>query len=143
MPDIHDARTAAADESEDAAAAHEPDDELRESLRARESALHSPAVRGDAAALDRILHQDFREIGRSGRLWTRSAIIGALVAEERGAAPEETRDWTIERLGRRHALLTYTISGASGASRHSSLWEHDGLEWRLRFHQGTYITPTP
>ncbi|UFS59278.1 nuclear transport factor 2 family protein [Subtercola endophyticus] len=60
-----------------------------------ERALLSPEVRGDRAALERLLDRQFIEIGQSGRLWTRAEMIAALVAEgaasaAAAAAGEET-----------------------------------------------------
>jgi hypothetical protein len=47
----------------------------------RELALLTPEVRGFADQLEELLDPDFEEIGKSGRLWTRSEMIAALVAD--------------------------------------------------------------
>jgi hypothetical protein len=49
--------------------------------------LLDPETRRDPAELDRLLHQDFTEIGASGKRWDRAATIASLPAEP-GPAPE-------------------------------------------------------
>lgn len=44
--------------------------------------LLDPVVRASAELLASLLHPEFREIGTSGRLWTREAIIASLTADD-------------------------------------------------------------
>ncbi|WP_448255457.1 DUF4440 domain-containing protein [Microbacterium aurum] len=87
-----------------------------ESVRAAEESLRSSAVRCDPSRVRDRLHQDFVEIGRSGRRWSRDEIVAALSSESERAATE-TDEWHFSEL----ALITYLIRGTDGDSRHSSM----------------------
>lgn len=45
---------------------------LLQTLRSLELECQRPEVRGDRRVLDRLLHPDFREFGRSGRIYDRT-----------------------------------------------------------------------
>jgi ribonuclease HI len=100
-----------------------------------ERELLGPLVRGDIGRTAVLLHPDFLEIGSSGRVWTRDAMMMALEED-----PGERSDIEIlgaERIGPGAVLLTYRSFARSGTTLRSSLWVLDGDRWRLRFHQGT------
>ncbi|SFE12953.1 nuclear transport factor 2 family protein [Paracidovorax konjaci] len=63
-------------------------------LQAFETELHRPAVRGDAARLDALLHEDFREFGRSGSIYTKAHVLAQLPMEVPHALTVADRfDW--------------------------------------------------
>ncbi|MDQ0770520.1 ribonuclease HI [Pseudarthrobacter defluvii] len=100
-----------------------------------ERELLGPLVRGDIGRTAVLLHPDFMEIGSSGRVWTRDAMMMALEED-----PGERTDIEIlgaDRIGPGAVLLTYRNFARSGTTLRSSLWVLDGGRWRLRFHQGT------
>jgi ribonuclease HI len=100
-----------------------------------ERELLGPLVRGDIGRTAVLLHPDFMEIGSSGRVWTRDAMMMALEED-----PGERTDIEIlgaDRIGAGAVLLTYRSFARSGTTLRSSLWVLDGDRWRLRFHQGT------
>jgi ribonuclease HI len=100
-----------------------------------ERELLGPLVRGDMGRTAVLLHPDFLEIGSSGRVWTRDAMMMALEED-----PGERTDIEIlgaDRVGPNAVLLTYRSFARSGTTLRSSLWVLDGDRWRLRFHQGT------
>lgn len=100
-----------------------------------ERELLGPLVRGDIGRTAVLLHPDFMEIGSSGRVWTRDAMMMALEED-----PGERTDIEIlgaDRIGAGAVLLTYRSFARSGTTLRSSLWVLDGGRWRLRFHQGT------
>ncbi|HKU03113.1 MAG TPA: ribonuclease HI family protein [Arthrobacter sp.] len=100
-----------------------------------ERELLGPLVRGDIGRTAVLLHPDFMEIGSSGRVWTRDAMMMALEED-----PGERTDIEIlgaERIGAAAVLLTYRSFARSGTTLRSSLWVLDAGRWRLRFHQGT------
>ncbi|VXC00478.1 ribonuclease HI family protein [Arthrobacter sp. 8AJ] len=100
-----------------------------------ERELLGALVRGDIGRTAVLLHPDFMEIGSSGRVWTRDAMMMALEED-----PGERTDIEIlgaERIGTSAVLLTYRSFARSGTTLRSSLWVLDGDRWRLRFHQGT------
>jgi ribonuclease HI len=100
-----------------------------------ERLLLRPDVRADRRQVEVLLHQDFQEIGASGRVWDRETIVNALVGDPAapGAAEAFEPAWLAENV----VLLTYRVNGEAGSLR-SSLWVRDSVSgWQLRFHQGT------
>jgi hypothetical protein len=102
---------------------------------ALERRLLRPAARADADRTRALLHPEFVEFGRSGRVWDREAIVAAM-ASDPGVSGEAV-DFRPEHLAADVVLLTYRITGPDGSLR-SSIWVRgaDG-DWTLRFHQGT------
>ncbi|MGX5715021.1 RNase H family protein [Arthrobacter sp. MAHUQ-56] len=100
-----------------------------------ERELLGPLVRGDIGRTAVLLHPDFIEIGSSGRMWTRDAMMMAL--EEDPGERTEIEILGADPVGTDAVLLTYRSFARSGTTLRSSLWVLDGGRWRLRFHQGT------
>lgn len=104
-------------------------------VEALERELLLPETRADLGRTGVLLHPDFTEIGSSGRIWTRDAMLMELEASPEG--PVELELLGADRLGEGTVLLTYRSHARSGTTLRSSLWVHEGAQWRLRFHQGT------
>ena len=100
----------------------------------RERHLLDPAVRADRAGLERLLHPDFAEVGRSGRWWTRADMIEALLDDP--DVTGEPQDLGVDELAYGVALVTYTLDG----TRRSSIWIREDGRWQMRFHQGTTVS---
>lgn len=106
-----------------------------------ERQLLSPAVRSDRAAVDRLLHPEFTEIGASGTPWTRAEILDAM---HEWSHPEVVAsEFVASHLGGDAIQLRYVCVGPRGCTRRSSLWQRDGSTWRIRFHQGTPARSDP
>lgn len=108
-----------------------------------ELALLSPAVRRSKARLEALLHADFREVGASGRLWTRDEIIALLTAEEADDdEPIEAVEVDVRGITPEVVLVTFVTDPGGRAARRSSLWRLEGGRWRMLHHQGTLL-PVP
>jgi hypothetical protein len=104
---------------------------------AQELALLSREVRGSRAALEELLDPDFREVGASGRLWTREETIDALLADEDVARGEPAAtDFVATVLAADVVLLTYESDDGERHARRVSVWRRAGA-WRVLYHQGT------
>lgn len=108
-----------------------------EQLRRLEESLWREETRFDRAYMERVLAPDAVEVGRSGRMDDRHAILGL------ASAPIDVRlplpAFSVRPLGADAALVTYetrTRAGCDAALR-ASIWERAGGAWRLRYHQGT------
>ncbi|WP_426515304.1 RNase H family protein [Diaminobutyricibacter sp. McL0618] len=110
-----------------------PDDHEQVILLERE--LLSPAVRADSSRVAAILHADFEEIGSSGRLWNRDAIVNELAGQDSERVAFEVLG--SELVAPDAILLTARTSDSRGSALRSSLWLRVDGRWRLRFHQGT------
>ncbi|HSI58280.1 MAG TPA: DUF4440 domain-containing protein [Ideonella sp.] len=122
--------------------AGEPLRSLLSLLRGLEQALHQPAVRGDGARLDALLHPDFQEIGRSGRRYAKADIRALLIAEQ-DAPVIWSQDFVLKPLASGLGQLTYRSAHltADGSlvrpTLRSSLWQRTPAGWQMLFHQGT------
>lgn len=104
-------------------------------VEALERELLRPDVRSDVGRTGELLHPEFMEIGSSGRIWTRDAMMVSLEGN-----PGDRTDLEVlgaDLIGTSAVLLTYRSYTRSGAAIRSSLWVLDSGRWRLRFHQGT------
>ena len=106
-----------------------------EVVRRLEHELLDPPVRADAGRVAALLHPEFEEIGRSGRLWGRDAIVESLADE--APSPVALEILATETVTDGVVLVTSRASDPRGASLRSSLWLRVDGRWRLRFHQGT------
>jgi hypothetical protein len=110
-------------------------------VMALERRLLQPQVRASADALDALLDPEYREIGASGRLWTRDGTIAALTSDTKGT-DTSIRDENMEgrRLADNLVMLTYVSDEHGRRARRTSLWRLDqDLGWRVLHHQGTLL----
>jgi hypothetical protein len=120
----------------------QPSPALLQLMCSLETGLHSPAVRADKAQLEKLLHADFFEIGRSGTSYRRADIIKQLVGQK-GDAVIWSQDFALSMPAYSVALLVYKSAhiNAQGEltmhAQRSSMWQYDDLGWQMRFHQGT------
>jgi len=115
-------------------------------LKALEVELHTPATRCDAAKLNALLHDDFREFGRSGAVYAKADILSHLPAQAQHAVVVADR-FELRRLSKVAAQLTYRSAHllADGSfdvfTLRSSIWKHSIRGWQISFHQGTPTAP--
>ena len=111
---------------------------LLERLKRLECSLHDNK-RNDRKWLEHILHEEFREITRSGMLVDRAETIEALSTEvDRPIIHSDEFRLIIVR--NNFAILHYRTFDPDGsnASLRSSCWEMSGNgQWQIVFHQGT------
>ncbi len=112
--------------------------ELREPILL-EMAMLSVEVRSDSGRVGELLDEDFREIGASGRLWTRSETLAALADDSAYEAPSEIAEMEAQEICPGLVLVTYLAATTGRRTRRSSLWRLADGSWRLVFHQGTLI----
>ena len=114
-----------------------PPEETDEEVVARlERELLEPSIRSDASRLAELLHPSFEEIGRSGRVWGRDALVSELAIDDT-AASAAIEVLGVDRVAGDALLLIARTTDARGATLRSSLWVRSSGRWRLRFHQGT------
>jgi len=108
---------------------------LEDTIRELEEQLVTPAVRGSAEALERLVSEQFSEIGSSGRVYDKRDVVAQILAQ-----PNVTGtfvDFHVLAVSADVALATYR----TGRSLRSSIWRREGEHWRIVFHQGTPIEP--
>ncbi len=124
--------------------AEEPDDlfsafadaELTDEQRVvrSERALLTDAVRADPASVAALLHPDWVEIGRSGRLWSREDMLAVIAPL---AESVELEVVSTGRVGPDGMLLIWRAVTERRSTLRSSWWVRENGDWRQRFHQGT------
>ena len=106
-----------------------------------ERELLDPAIRRDRARLHALLDAEFVEVGRSGRVYTKAALVAHLAEEQ--PKPVQAEDFRVALLAPDVALVTYRsarIEHGGGLIDHAmrcSVWRRTGQGWQVRYHQGT------
>ncbi|KGN34672.1 ribonuclease H [Knoellia sinensis KCTC 19936] len=105
-----------------------------EQVIALERSLLTDEVRGDSAAVAALLHPQWSEVGRSGRLWTRDEML-----DEIGPLGVEHSLDVLACMpaGPDTMLLTWRSVADSGPTLRSSVWVRANGHWQQLFHQGT------
>ena len=107
-------------------------------LQALEESMWRAETRFDSAYMDAVLHPDFAEVGRSGRVFTRDEVLSMPPVPIAVEMPRET--FTVSEVADGVALVGYEtipVDSMHGAAHRSSIWVRDGSRWLLRYHQGT------
>ena len=105
-----------------------------------ERALLTGAVRGDRVTAGLLLHKDFREVGKSGRVWDRAAVLDMMEAEAHsGPVDIRARDVVATGLAPDVVLLTYDSVSPDGRAHRSSVWVRTSGRWQLLHPQGTAV----
>lgn len=99
-----------------------------------ERELLGDVVRADPAAVAALLHPQWEEIGRSGRLWQRDELLAEIIPL---AEPVSLDVVSVSRLADDVILLVWRAAADDRTTLRSSVWVRDGGDWRQRFHQGT------
>jgi hypothetical protein len=113
---------------------------IEDEIRSLELSLLTPAGRSSAEYLHRIVSEDFREFGTSGRTYDKSDAIAALLSSPSPPAADPTSpptllDFRAQEVAPGVVLATYRTR----LSLRSSIWRREGENWRLYFHQGTVV----
>ncbi|MCD6640531.1 MAG: ribonuclease HI family protein [Nocardioides sp.] len=111
---------------------HEPSDAER--VIELERSLLSDDVRSDRTRVAALLHPQWQEVGRSGRLWTREEFLD----DVHPVIPTHLDVVSLSEVAPGVQLLVWRALGEDGSSTlRSSLWVRDRGDWRQLFHQGT------
>jgi ribonuclease HI len=116
------------------------DDDFYE-VEGLERQLLERQTRSSRRRLDEMISDDFVEIGRSGRKWTKAEIIDSLVQET--GFEVEINFVQFQRIGKDSILVTYRTKRVdcheSMEAFRSSIWQRRDQSWKIIFHQGTPI----
>ena len=112
-----------------------------EQLKLLEETLLRPEIRNDTAQVSLLLAVEFREIGSSGRFFSRNAILDDLQADTHPRKLSLSKFECI-MLSDTLALVTYMTLRESPSSPpvsalRSSIWTYRDARWQVLFHQGT------
>lgn len=115
--------------------------DVLDALIAREPLFHRPEFGTARADFERMIANDYREVGASGRRYDRQYVLDVL--EQRHRTPHhdrwQTRDFRCRELAGDVFLLTYTLQQEARISRRMTLWQRTPEGWRALYHQGTLV----
>jgi ketosteroid isomerase-like protein len=118
---------------------------IERELRALDQQWAELAVRGDAAAFDRLVTGDHVATHASGKLVTNAEERSYLATSPAHIASITTDDVAIAVYGDTaviHGVVTVkTRNGGGGAYRYTTVWLHRGGAWRIVTEQHTKIDP--
>ena len=112
-----------------------------EELKRREPIFHRPEFGEPRADVERMLADEFRECGASGRMYTREFVLD--VIGERGVVPPGD-DWRVsdvrcQEIAADNYLFTYTLAQGPRVTRRATIWRRTSDGWKIVFHQGTLV----
>lgn len=117
-------------------------------LQSLEIQLHLPAMRNNTEIVGELLHDEFEEVGRSGRRYDKRQTVAAL-ATETEQLQIFAEGFQLTMISEGVALLRYksfqrdTSGKVVRHTERSSIWLLSSSEkearWQMRFHQGTAI----
>jgi ribonuclease HI len=91
-----------------------------------------------AGGYEAVLDEAFEEVGQSGRVWTREAMLEGLRADPNASGVELT-DLTVSELAPTVYLTRYDTRVGGRQAHRSSIWILVDDRLRLRYHQGTPV----
>ncbi len=114
---------------------------IEQQIQLLERQLHSADVRADSDKLNTLLHDDFKEIGCSGRVYTKSDILSQL-ADRKSSHEIVSENFQFSSLSETIILVTYRSyrqinTTQSHWTLRSSVWILEQGRWYMFFHQGT------
>ncbi len=95
-------------------------------------------TRFDSAYMNAVLHPEFTEVGRSGRVFSRDEVLGMPAVPISVDIPRAT--FSASEVVDGVALVNYEtvpVDSMHGAAFRSSVWVRVDSRWLLRYHQGT------
>lgn len=114
-----------------------------EELRRREPIFHTPEFGTTLEDFDRMMADDYWEVGASGRRYSREFILRHLEENppvDAAAAGWQSFDYGLRRLGPETYLFTYTLVQGERITRRATIWRSTGEGWRILYHQGTMVS---
>lgn len=116
------------------------DSSLHDHLLRLELRLLDPSVRASSVELEALIADEFLEVGRSGRQYSRDEIIH----ESAGSDPAvlSIEDFEARHLGPEAAMVRYrSVAHRDGmideVTWRCSIWKCADGAWRITYHQGT------
>lgn len=115
---------------------------VTEELAAREPIFHRMEHGATYSDFDRMMAEDYCEIGASGKQYSRALVLATLA--KRISLPD-TEHWVVtdfvcRRISDDTYLVTYRLEQDGGRlSRRSTLWQRAEGGWKALYHQGTLI----
>lgn len=112
-------------------------------LAAREPIFHRPEFGTSRNDFDRIMADDFWEVGASGKKYSREFVLDTLEQRHKSPVSEHltVSDFVCRPVAVDTYLVTYQLEQDGGRlSRRSTLWRLSQEGWKILYHQGTLVS---
>ena len=109
----------------------------------QETALHQYEIRHNSMEVKRLLHPQFKEVGRSGITYDFTTTAQLMAKEQPAKGHLHAQEFECITLQPSVQLLLYKSAwiddagNASAFAKRSSTWIFTGLGWQMIYHQGT------
>jgi len=109
----------------------------------QEMALHQYEIRKNKDAVIRLLHPNFKEVGKSGASYEYEEIVQSMSSEKLPSVNIHSQNYECIQLAPSVSLLLYqsVCIDKNGKKSHftkrSSIWVFNGENWQIKYHQGT------
>ena len=123
--------------------------EVEDQIAAKEIAIVEAQKRGDFVPIEALLDDDFREIGSSGKIFSKSEVLNAI--REVQIVDYAFEDLRFLPVDQRCVILTYLATVTRSYQGHvesrrayrSSTWVERNGSWRVIFHQASVLPALP
>ncbi len=115
---------------------------IRDELIKREPIFHRLEWGTTRVDLENMTHEDFWEVGASGKKYTREFVIETLLERYKKQEADiwEAKGFECFEIAPDNYLLTYTlIQDYTRITRRSTLWRFCENTWKILYHQGTIV----
>ena len=102
-----------------------------------ELSLLKPEIRKSPDQLKKLISNEFIEHGSSGFIYNKSDLLKSLPKEK--TEHYLITDFSARELSSNLMLATYKITVNFKRSLRASIWQLNGSDWQMIFHQGTPI----
>ena len=108
-----------------------------DTIRNLELELNDLATRKNKQRLEVLIADEFEEVGKSGKRFSKSDIINELVNEESVAF--SAHDFSFVVLAKDCVLVKYLTTINQQSAYRCSIWKKSQNNWQIQYHQGTPI----
>lgn len=111
----------------------------REKIYALEISLLDPQVRKNIKELDRLIADNFYEIGASGKVYDKNNVLARLPLEQNDEILGEVIDFEIDNITEYLIRANYILEEKTRRTRRTSIWQRQNDNYQMIFHQGTVL----
>jgi hypothetical protein len=110
-------------------------------LALREPLFHRPEFGTTRQDFDRMMAEEFWEVGASGQIYSRPFVLDTLESRYQEPVVEHLQitNFACQQVATDLFLATYTLDQSGRISRRASLWRQTSVGWRVVYHQGTIV----
>jgi hypothetical protein len=115
-------------------------DVLKELMK-REPIFHRPEYGTTRQDFENMTEATFREVGASGRRYSREIVLDVLENRFKNPAEEcwKTKDFDCLEIAPDNYLVTYTLIQGDRITRRATIWRRSNSNWKIVYHQGTIV----